>query len=133
MIRKNQPNKSIKILLNTILAYFIFAIIAAFVLCSHIALFQDYPEKWLNISVATTSIVFLLSPVNTLVVVLLYLLKINEFVLLKLKVVILESTLYSLMVISIDYMDFIPMQLLDYSFLFPYVVIIPLLSLFRRF
>ena len=126
MKRSNNVYNLMCVLLKIIQVYLIFGIITFLAFYIHIQLFQDYPEKWLNISAITISILLLLGPVNTMIILLLYILKINESVLLKLKIVIFESILYSLLAILLDYIGIIPTRMLNYSFLFPYLVIIPI-------
>lgn len=123
----NSPIKSEYIPLYVIRAYIVFVVIAVSVFYIDSALFRELPDKWFGFSVASWALTVILGPLNTIIILLLFLLKINKEVLLKLKITIFEALTYSLIAVFLDTMNFIPKQAMNYSFLFPYIVIIPLL------
>lgn len=113
-------------------AYLIFVFIAIIVLFTETALFNNQPDKWFGFHTATWFFIYILGPLNSIILLILYLLKLSRKSLCYIKILIIESLSYSLFIISLNFLNFIPKQMQNYSFLFPYIVIIPALIIYEN-
>lgn len=134
MGHNNKINRygQIQVLLCVIRAYVIFVVLGLSVLFIDCALFRDLPDKWFGFYVAKWAWFCILGPLNTVIIFLLFSTKINKSVLLKWKVTVVESLGYSLIAVFMDYINFIPKQIMNYSFLYPYIIIIPGLMMYSH-
>lgn len=134
MVQNNKINRygQFQVLLCIIRAYVIFVVLGLSVLFIDCALFRDLSDKWFGFYVAKWAWVCILGPLNTVIIFLLFIAKINKSVLLKWKVTVVESLGYSLIAIFMDYINFIPKQIMNYSLLYPYIIIIPGLMMYSH-
>lgn len=118
------PNDYVgKILLNLIGGYFIFVILSS---CLFFYLCWPFEQMAAVGAVyGTLAVIFIVSPVNTLILCLLYWTRINRVIIQHFRYILLEAVLYMILLI-LQEKQLLPIPADEYALFYPFAIIIPL-------